>query len=112
MHRKFYPLKTQSQAASKHHTTSTKPIKLIRNNLKIHFFPITKFTLTQTKLGKLYTNIKSIYFFSFSMHISKLEILGCDTIPKLVFLSKYHFFVMTYFIIEYTLIIVYLFYNL
>jgi hypothetical protein len=39
-----------------------KPIKLIRKNLKIHIFPITKFALAQTKFGKFYPNLKTIHF--------------------------------------------------
>jgi len=32
--------------------------------LKIHIFPITKFTLVQTKIGKFYPNIKTFILIS------------------------------------------------
>ena len=41
-------------------TSSKRPSKL--ENIENSYFPITKFTLAQTKLGKFYPNIKIIKF--------------------------------------------------
>jgi hypothetical protein len=51
---KFYSLITPSQATSKHHIQTAIKIRKLQ---KIHIFPITKFALAQTKLGKFYPNI-------------------------------------------------------
>ena len=48
----------RSNKQTSHHPNARKNYK----TLKIHIFPITKFALAQTKLGKFYPNIKIIHF--------------------------------------------------